>query len=642
MKEKKLETLLYSSAGVAVMAVIIIAVNLIMGAFKSRIDLTEEKAYTLNPGTRRILQKLDGPVEVRLYYSQSETRMPSHLKSYARHVEDLLSEFRQVSKGNIEIKKFDPEPDSEAEELAQLDGIEPQLLPTGDQLYLGVAISQDPVKVALPFLPPDRERLLEYDLARALSKVISTNKPAIGVMTPLPMFGMPMNPMMMRMGQQGQEPWALITELKRDFDVRQVPMETEKIEDDIKVLLVIHPKDIKDTAQYAIDQFVMRGGKLVAMLDASAVSDRSNQNPQMMGMMPGGPSSLDKLLQAWGIQFENTKVVADMNYARQLRGPNNQAQIMPAYLFVTSSGINKEEVVCSQLDEVLLPLAGAFSGTPAAGLKQTVLLKTTTDSQFVDSFMAHMGGQKIVDEFKPSGTAQNLAIRLTGKFKTAYPDGKPAAVKDEKEDAENKEEKKEEKVEDQIKETKGDNVVVLIADSDFIAEPFSGQTQVIPFFNQKVFQPRFGNLTLVQNLVEQMAGDENLIGSRSRATQSRPFTLIKEMQKQANLRFQDEIKKLEQEQQEAQQRLNELQQAKKETGQQRFILSPEQQAEIAKFRQKEADAKRKLRDVRKDLKKDIDSLENRLKWANIAGMPLLVAIAGIVLAVLRKQRTKAK
>jgi ABC-type uncharacterized transport system involved in gliding motility auxiliary subunit len=165
---------------------------------------------------------------------------------------------------------------------------------------------------------------------------------------------------------------------------------------------------------------------------------------------------------------------------------------------------------------------------------------------------------------------------------------------------------------------------------------------MIPFFRQKVFQPRFGNLTLVQNLVEQMAGDENLIGSRSRATQSRPFTRIKEMQKEANLRFQSEIKKLEQEQQEAQQRLNELQQAKKETGQQRFILSPEQQAEIAKFRQKEADAKRQLRQVRKDLKKDIDSLENRLKWANIAGMPLLVTALGIALAVVRKQRTKAQ
>ncbi|HXG46279.1 MAG TPA: GldG family protein, partial [Methylomirabilota bacterium] len=271
MKQKKFETLLYSSAGVLVMLVIIIAINIITAAFKTRLDLTEEKAYTLNAGTRRILEKIDGPVEIRLYYSQSEARMPSMLKAYARQIEDLLGEFRQASRGNIEIKKFDPEPDSEAEELAQLDGIEPQLLSTGDQIYLGVAISQDPVKVALPFLSPDRERMLEYDLARALAKVISTNKPVIGVMTPLPLFGSPMNPMMMRMGQQGQEPWAVINELKRDFDVRQVQMDAEKIDDDIRVLLVIHPKDIKDTAQYAIDQFVLRGGKLIALLDATAV-----------------------------------------------------------------------------------------------------------------------------------------------------------------------------------------------------------------------------------------------------------------------------------------------------------------------------------------------------------------------------------
>jgi ABC-type uncharacterized transport system involved in gliding motility auxiliary subunit len=638
MKQKKFETLLYSTIGVAVMFVIIVAVNFITGTFKTRIDMTEEKLYTLDPGTRAILKKLDSPVEIRFYFSQSESRMPSGFKTYGQHVEDLLSEFKQAGRGNVVIKKFDPKPDSDAEDLANLDGIEAQMLPTGDHMYLGIAVSQDPAKAALPFLPPERERLLEYDLARAIAQVSATNKPVIGVMTPLPMFGSQIPPQLaMRTGQQSQEPWVFIQELKRDFEVKQVPMDTEKIDDDIRVLLVAHPKDIKDSAQYAIDQFVMRGGKLIAFLDAMSLADSRQQNP-MMGMMPGGASSLDKLLKAWGIQFENTKVAADLNFARQLRGPNNQPQTMPAFLFLDAKGINKEDTTTTQLDEVLLPFAGVFTGTPVAGLKQTVLLKTTADAQLVDGFMAQMSGQKIVDEFKPSGTSYALAVRLTGKFKTAFPDGKPASQPDKDEDK--KDEKKEEKPkpEDQIKESKAENSVVLVGDSDFVFDNFCAQVQ--NFFGQKIVIPRFGNLTLAQSMVEQMAGDSNLIGVRSRATLNRPFTVVKEMQKQANLRFQAEIKKLEEEQAEAQKRLNELQ-AKKEAGQ-RFILSKEQQDEIAKFKQKEAEARKQLKLTRKNLRQEIDSLENRLKWANIAGMPVLVTIAGLALAVLRKRKTKAR
>src|SRR5437867_663417 len=217
MKEKKFETLLYSSIGVAVMFVIVVAVNLISATLKTRVDLTKEKAFTLSPGTRAILSKLDSPVEIRFYYSQGEARIPSQFKTYSKRVEDLLSEFKQAARGNLDIKKLDPQPDSEAEDLANLDGVEGQMTETGEKVYLGLAVSLDPRKVAIPFLSPARDRLLEYDLARAISQVFSTNKPVIAVMTPLPVFGQAMNPMMMRMGQQGQEPWVFISELKKDY-----------------------------------------------------------------------------------------------------------------------------------------------------------------------------------------------------------------------------------------------------------------------------------------------------------------------------------------------------------------------------------------------------------------------------------------
>ena len=636
MKEKKLETLVFSTVGVVVMFVIVVAVNLIASALKTRVDLTEGKIYTLSPGTKAILKKIDAPVEVRFYYSQGQSRIPSQYKAYAKQVEDLLNEFRQYAGGNLEVKKLDPEPDSEAEDLANLDGVEGQMVETGDKFYLGIAISLDPQKVALPFLPPNRERLLEYDLARAISQVLSTNKPVIGVMTPLPVFGMQMPPQMrMQMGGQNQEPWAFISELKRDFEVKQVAMEADKIDDDIKVLMVVHPKDIKDAALFAIDQFVMRGGKLIACLDPMCLADVQKQNPMMP--MPGAPSNLEKLLKTWGITFDTTKVAADMNFAKQLMVRQGaKPETIPTLLFLSAAGINKEDAVAAQVDEILLPFAGVFTGSPAAGLKQSILLKTSKKSQLVEPFMAQMTPSKIVDDFKESDTVYALALRLEGKFKTTFPDGKPKA--DDK-DAEKKDEKKpDDKPGDSLKETKADNAVLLIGDTDFLSDQFSVQVQ--NFFGQKMVTPRNGNLALTQNIVEQLAGDQNLIGVRSRGTLNRPFTVVQEMQAKANARFQAEIAKVQKEVDETNQKLNEMQ--GKKQGNQRFVLSPEQQAEMDKFKKNRAEANKKLKKVRRELAQDIESLELRTKVINIAGMPILVTLLGIGLAVVRKQKTKAQ
>ena len=635
MKQKKSEILLYSAVGVAVMFFIVVAFNVIAAQFKTRLDLSEDRLYTLSPGTKAILGKLDGPVELRLYATRGEGRGPSALRTYVQSVEDLLNEMKQAGRGNIVIKKFDPQPDSEAEDLANLDGIEPQMDPaSGEQFYLGLTVSQDPLKVSLP-LAPTRERLLEYDVARAIAQVMSTNKPVIGVMTPLPVFGVQMPPqMMMQMGRQAnQEPWVFISELKRDFDVRQVPMETEKIDDDIKVLLVVHPKDIKDTALYAIDQFIMRGGKLVAALDAMCLMDQQRSNPMMP--MPSAPSNLEKLLKAWGLTYETGKIVADMNYARQLRGPNGQAQLMPTYLFLTKAAIDRTNVVTGQIDELLLPAAGHYTGEPVSGLKAEVLLRSSTNAALADTMEAQFSPQKIVDDFKSAGKSFQLGLRLTGQFKTAFPDGKPKSEAD----ADKKDEKKEEKKDDgTLKQSKGENTVTLFADADWLSDQAS--VEVLNFLGQKVLRPRNGNLSLAQNLAEQLAGDESLIAIRSRGTLNRPFTVINEIQAKARDRYQEQIGRLQKEQEETQQRVNELQ-GKKEAGQ-KFVLSKDQMDEIEKFRTKAAESRKKLREVRRDLRQDVSALETRLKWINIAAVPVLVAIVGIALAVVRKQKTKAR
>ena len=542
MKKKQIETFLYSIVGVAAMFLIIVALNFIFGAFKQRVDLTQEKLYTLSDGTKAILKKLDGQVEIRFYCTQGEKEMPAQFKTYAQRVEDLLAEYKQYGKGNIEIKKLNPQPDSDAEDSAQLDGVEGQMLPNGEGLFLGLAVSYLDQKSVIPFLSPDKERLLEYDISRAITRVITPEKPVVGLMTALPMFGQPMNPMMMRMGQQGQEPWVIISEFQRDFTLKQVQMDTDKIEDDVKVLMVVHPKDISEKAQYAIDQFIMRGGKLIAFLDGSSVVDSRGQQNPMMGMGAGG-SSLDKLLKAWGVQFDTSKVVADINFATRFMR-NNRQENAPAVLSMNPQGINRDDVLTSQLDNLLIPFAGVFTGTPAAGLKQTVLLNTTADSQLVEGMMAQMGGEQITKDFKSSGTAYALAVRLSGKFKTAFPEGKPAGKdkdkEDDKEDDKEADKKEEKKAEAGLQETKSDNVVILVGDSDLLYDQFCVQVQNI--FGQKVVIPRNGNLNLAQNMVEQMTGDSNLIGVRSRATLNRPFTVVQKMQGQAEANYRTKIK----------------------------------------------------------------------------------------------------
>jgi ABC-type uncharacterized transport system involved in gliding motility auxiliary subunit len=631
--------MLYSTVGVAAMFVLLVGFNILGSAFKQRIDLTKERAFTLSAGTKAILKKIDTPIKLRFYWTRSENATPEtvFLRNYAQQVEDLLDEFKQYAGGKLTIQKFNPLPDSDAEDSAKLDGVEGQVISAeGEPFYLGLAVHMLDETVAIPFLSPSRERMLEYDIARAISQVLTSKKPIVGVMSALPVFG-EFNPMMMRMGQRGQEPWILINELKRDFEVKEVAVSVDKIDDDIKVLVVIYPREISDGAQYAIDQFVLRGGKVVAFLDPLSIADnRSNPSNPLQGAMSSG-ATMDKLLKAWGIEFDVGKAAADMTYKTAIRGQDGRPQEAPAVLSLTKDAMNGEDALTSQLDNLLLPYPGVFTGTPAAGLKETVLLKTSKNAQLIDKIMAQFGGAD--KDFKPADKEYALAVRLTGKFKTAFPDGKPGDKSAEKKDeGEKKDEKKTEPKGESLKESSADGVVVLIGDSDMIFDPVCVQVQ--NFLGQRIVIPQNGNLNFAQSVVEQLAGDSNLIGVRSRATLNRPFTVVKRMQEKAQESYRAKIKELEASLSETQQKLNELQRTK-EKGQ-RFILSAEQQQELTKFRQKEAEAKKELKQVRKNLSRDVDSLENRLKWINIAAMPFIVSGSGIALAFYKRKRTAAK
>jgi ABC-type uncharacterized transport system involved in gliding motility auxiliary subunit len=273
---KKHEALLYSAVGLAALFFLLVALNYLASTASVRADLTEGKLYTLADGTKKVLRGLESPVRVKLYITAGEA-MPVPLRGFAQRVVDLVGEFRSVAGPNLVVERYDPRPDSDEEDAARLDGIEPQQLASGEQFYLGLAVSQLERKQAIPVLAPARETLLEYDLVRAVARAASAERPKIGLMSGLPVLGQRYNPYT----RQSAEPWVLANELRREFDVRQINMTATEIDKDIDVLLLIHPRDIVEATEYALDQFVLRGGKLIAFVDPYAYFD------QLPTPMPG-------------------------------------------------------------------------------------------------------------------------------------------------------------------------------------------------------------------------------------------------------------------------------------------------------------------------------------------------------------------
>lgn len=610
MKAKSFERMMYSTGGVVAMFVVSVAFYVISSAVNVRADITAEKIHTLTPGTRRILSRLDSRVTVKFYCSQGETGMPPQFKAYAHRIEDLLNEYADESKGKLELKKFDPQPDTEAESAATLDGLEGRPGPNGDKIYLGLVVTLLNEKFTIPFLSPDRDRLLEYDISRAISRVASQSRPYIGIMSGLPVFGETFNPMM-HADHQRREDWAFVAELKKDFNVISIPLDATNIDLHIKLLIVYHPVDIKDASQYAIDQFVLNGGKLMAFMDPHAFFDQNHDRNKAMSISGdnAAKSTLDKLLKAWGLNMDTDHVLADRAFA----GHNNQSgDMMPTLLMINGEGINSKEAATSQIDNLFVPFAGVFTGKPADGLQMTPLVSSSANSQLVDSLIATAGAE-ILRNFKSANQAYPIVLRLNGKFKTAYPKNNG------------------------LKESVAPGEVVLFADTDMLNDTIAVRTQDV--MGHKIIRPLNGNLNLVQSLVEQMTGDDDLITSRNRANMNRPFTRVKDMEAKAGRAWEEKMHDLESKQREMKKKVAEIQ-AQSKSGQ-NMILTPQQQTELDDYQSELAKVEKELRKVAKNLKKDTDALEFRAKVLNVGAMPVIVALSGMCLAVVKTRRRAA-
>ena len=613
--------------GLVVVAVIIGAANLILSNLPLRMDLTGEKLYTLTKGSKAVLAKLEQDVTLKFYFSSSSAEMPMQLKTYAQQVQNLLKEYELAGKGHVTLEAYDPKPDSDAEEWAQRYGIEPQNVnPFGQPVYFGlVAVCGDREETLARF-SPRTESTLEYDVTRCITRVAWPERPVIGLMTSLPnvLGGRPSNPMMMQR-QQPDPGWAAFGELKKDYDVREIATDADKIDDDVKALVVLHAKDLSEKTLFAIDQFVIKGGRLIACVDPLSIMDmlssRQQQNPMMMQMGgQDGPSTLGKLFDAWGIQFDTSKLVADLAAATKLNAGNGRAEENPAFLSLTGKNMDKKDILVSRLSQVLLPFSGSFSFANKEGIKfEPLIVSSATDACLVDRSGAQFGMGAMRRDLKPDGVQRTLAARLSGTFKTAFPKGPDSAGGSTN------------AVPKVTAEGKGS--VVLFGDSDFLADEFC--VRVMNTIFGAIAQPMNDNLLLFSNVIEQYAGREELLGVSSRGPSNRPFTKVDALEAEALKKWQAEQEKFEKELEQTQQRLSALQ--KQKSGNDRFLFSKEQQEEIAKLRKTQADTRRKLKNVRKELTADIDRLGLTLKVVNICLVPALVILLGLLRGFMRRR-----
>ena len=637
-KETKLNVYANSLIGVVVIFIGIVLFNTITAQLKFKADLTEGDLFTLSEGSKKLLEDLkeegDGSkLEIRFYLTQGEKGVPVFVSEHGRRIEDLLDQYQEYAGSNIELKKINPRRDTDEEELAVNDGI--QLL--NNAFYVGMAVSFLDTTEVIPFFDPAKSTTLEYDISRAIKNVLKLkeDRQTIGVMSSLNVWGGPdaSNPMaMMNRGAQ-QPPWFFLRQLQQDFNVERLEATATEISDDIDLLLVIHPKNISDATEYTIDQFVLSGRKLIVFADPLALKDEgNNQNPQMRIPGMGGASTLSRLFTKWGVNFENSKVVADFNFRLNQRDPLSRGRIMPAYLALGKKAFNQEEIVTRDLGSIRMPYAGSFDvSNLATGLTAKELISSSDQAKLVDGMSSQFNGEKIMDSFltgsedgKPTGTNKfALAVKISGTFTTAFPDGKPGSSEEEEESDEEKTTNS-----NHLKESESENHVCLIGDTDLLSE------------EHFLIQQRFllsQNVSFVQNIVDHF-GDDTLINIRSR-NQDRPFTTIMDLEKEAQSKFEDKLKKLEAEQQAILQDKTKLESTGE--GQNQFTLSIDPEA-LKDIQKKELEKRKQIREIRKELRSEIDLIQLQIKLANIVSMPALVIIAGIIFFVRKRKVTAAK
>jgi len=632
MKEVSLSS---TWGSVVLLLICLVAVNLVTHFFPLRYDLTEERLYTISEGSKKILAGLTDPVRINFYYSRNNSELPPNFKIYAQRVQELLEEYVALSKGMVVLKILDPKPDTDEEEWAQKYGIKPITLPSGNTVYFGAVISMLDQEMLLPYFDQRRENFLEYDISQAIQKVGSTSTSKVGLLSVLNLQG----GRSMIPGQPPAQKWVFLNELEKSVTVENLALTIEEIPDDINLLIVLHPRSFNPRLRYAVDQYVLRGGRLVVLLDPNARIDMTspaNQFGQQMQLS----SDLPELLKQWGVDYDVAKVVGDRLNATQVN-TGQGVMSFPMWMTFRSDSLDQKHPITAQLENLLFVEAGSLKKAADSKTEFTPLLSLSDKSGLIDTFQLRFAApDQLSRDMKVDGEAKAVMAITTGIFSSAFPNGQPVKEKKNPEASAAGEESEEETPlkYPHLLEAVELNSILLFSDVDFLSDQFS--VQKLNFLGQSIIQPRNDNLNLMLNAAEHLSGNEALMSIRSRGRFSRPFTRLLAMQRQAQHRHQTEEKLLLSQLEEVQQRLNNLLESAGEQGQSEVILPPEVQVEIEKFREEERQARRKLREVRKILRQDIERLGQGLLLLNMLLVPLIVGIIGLIVYRLRTRRRR--
>ena len=642
MSATGLKTILKVSGGalgLLALLIILIAINILLDNIHFRKDLTEDKIFTLSKGTQNVLKKLDVPVTIKFFFNRSSTDIPVGLKTFAQQVEDLLKEYRMASNSKIIVEIYDPKPDSDAEEWAERYGLFGQQQGLIDSpVYCGLVTLKGDLFEAIPFIDPGSEELLEYNITRMITRINNPAKPVIGVMSSLPVMGIRSFPYATP-GQpppKNLPPWASLQDLNQDYDVRQIKPQSEQIDPDINVMVVIHPKNLSDNTLYALDQFILRGGRLIAFLDPLCMYEAMNPD---QAQDPSKPfSDLKKLTSAWGINYEPGKVVADLEAATRVRRNDNSIDDSPIFLSLRQENVDGKDVITAPLETLVLPGAGAFTGTGADGLNLTALVVSSTQSELINAMTAQFGSEAIRRNFQAGLKRLNLAVLLNGSFQTAFPEGAPKSTSENETAKDKKQASDKSRKTDSpsLKESKKPTTVILVADVDLLYDAFAVQEMNV--LGTRVYQPMNDNINFLVNAVDNMAGSDDLTEIRSRGRYGRPFDKVIALQRQAQKKWLAKERDLQKRLDSTRERLNNLQNQKDKN--QKYILSPEQKKEINSFRQEQSKTQRNLKQVRRNLREGIEQLGLKVKVVNILLVPFLVACAGLAFAWHRRSNIR--
>jgi ABC-type uncharacterized transport system involved in gliding motility auxiliary subunit len=617
----------FGVGGLLALAVLFLGVVMLSnaGLRGMRLDLTQNKLYTLTPGTQQVLAELKEPVNLYYYFSRDAAAKQSPLiMPYATRVREFLEEIAARSGGKVRLRVIDPQAFSEDEDRAAEFGLQSLQAGGGDALYFGLAgTNSTDGRSAIPSFQADREEFLEYDVAKLIHELGTPKKPVIGLMSSLNMQGQ-FDPMSGRMS----EPWPILSQVQQIFTVRPLTSETDHIDKDVDVLMVVHPKHLPTKTLYAIDQFVMRGGKMLLFVDPNSGADTSGQDPSnpLAGAMADHSSNLEPLLSAWGVNYDPGKVIGDLERGLEVRS-SMQAPPMRhiGILGLRHADMNQKDVVTTSLDVINMASSGSLAGKPGAktALEPLLLSSTSAAPLPAERFNALSDPSTLRDGFKPTGTRYALAARVTGPVESAFPQGAPA---DQKPAAGPP-------IAHLSKAVSPANIVI-IADTDLLMDYMWVQTREV--FGQKIAQAFANNGDFIANILDNLSGSSALISIRGRASFSRPFERVEALHRLADDRLRSKALELQSELQQTEAKLTELQ--SKRNDQASLMLSPEQEQEVKRFTAEKARARKELRETQRGLNVDIDRLESRLKVINIAIAPLIVAVVGGFVLSLRRRR----